>query len=260
MVDGAEVYAWGAFVVARFSRSAVVVNRRWGSIFELGQAAAVAVDLLTDRAERPHGEVDGLGTNLVELLPRVQRELLGQRELAPGEGITLEGVTGEPLLRRQAEPAHWRGPAGGVSRALAAGRMALSGTILRVGTGVVAVLAGRRRDARDLAGLGADSDLGDVHELDAVNLETFGLRSDDGQASAVGEVWSLGDRATDNVVLSRLGYAASLLALLEATRFRPTMEDFRVLARVCVTLPHFRATMPRGGIVLAETLRRFRAR
>ena len=80
-----------------------------------------------------------------------------------------------------------------------------------------------------------------------------------GPSCSVREVWSLDASVTKNLVLARLGHAAALMALLDATMRRPRAEEMRVLASTCLSRPQFRATLPAGGHSLAATLRSYGA-
>lgn len=158
--NGLDVYEWRSFIVARFCRGSVLVDRRSSSIFELRHPAALALDILADHGGRmAEPWSTELCARVRASMPTVRDQLLGERELAPGEGVTVEGLDGQPLLRRIAEPSQWRTPAN-VSRSASDG-VAIAGAILRVKEGALVVLTGQRRDARELAGgfeeLGSDA-------------------------------------------------------------------------------------------------------
>ena len=128
--------------------------------------------------------------------------------------------------------------------------------------GVLVILAGRRRELADLrfglAELGAAALARDVVTLEArsplrVHSKAWG------PSCSVREVWSLDASVTKNLVLARLGHAAALMALLDATMRRPRAEEMRVLASTCLSRPQFRATLPAGGHSLAATLRSYGA-
>jgi hypothetical protein len=265
MPGGPEVYAWSAFVVVRLDRGSVVLDQRSNCIFELGEAASLALDVLADRESWvTRGRSDDLCVSARESLPAIRRELLGERDLAPGQGLTVEGRTGEPLLRRLAEPPHWRTVPARVSSQRSP-TVELAGGLVTLGSESLVVLAGRRRDARELAHGFAEmcwtGTTRDILELDEEGPSVPRLRSRaSGHFASVSAVWSLDSRATANVVLSRLGQAASLVALLDAVQLRPNLPELVSLARASVALPHFRANVPRGGPVLAETLRRYGTR
>lgn len=256
------VYEWGALVAARFLQGSVVLDARSKSIFELAEPAAIALDVLADRAGWPAGAGSTESCAEVrEVLPLVRRELLGEHALAPGEGVTVEGRRGLPLLRRFAEPAQWRAARGLGARPL--GSVDVSAAMVRTGEGVL-VIVGDRRDVEQLAG-GIVSLSADAAARDVVTIELLGSGSPRvrsrvwAEPAVIHEVWILAPQSTDNLVLARLGHARALVALLAAVRTRPDPIDVRALATTCLAIPHFRATVPRTARALAATMRSYGA-
>lgn len=262
MHPGPEVYEWGPYIIARLARSAIVLDARSSTVFELAHTAAVALDVLSGRDALCIGpEVERIRRRAQESLGAIRDELLGKRAFAPGEGMTLTSGTGEPLLRRRAEPTQWRASLSRCKTSSPAGDLELSGGIVQIGHERVAVLAGQRpltaELVRGFAMLEPSASLGGLIELALLGPQSSELRSPASGPEGVGQIWTLGSRATANVVLARLGHAASLLALLEATRSRPDAWDIHSLAVASATHPHFRANLPRGGLELAQILRRY---
>ena len=189
----------------------------------------------------------------------MRRELLGESVLAPGEGVTVEGKSGRALLRRIAEPPHWRRIARGgrASRAVE-----LTAAMVRMSDGVLVILAGRRRELADLrfglAELGAVALARDVVTLEPLAPVRVHSKAW-GPSCPVREVWSLEASVTNNLVLARLGHAGALVALLEAATRRPSAEEMQVLASTCLSRPQFRATLPAGVHALAATFRSYGA-
>jgi hypothetical protein len=256
MREPIEIYAWGALVAARLERGSVVLDERTHSVVQLSETAALALDVLADRA--PASGSDTAYPQIREALPTVRRELLGESVLAPGEGVTLEGRGGRPLLRRVAEPPHWRR----ATRARASRLVEITACLVRLNDGVLVVLPGQRRGLAELraglAELGAAALPRDVVALDPRAPLRVHSRAW-GPSCPVREVWSLEAAVANNLVLARLGHAGALVALLGATTRRPGAEEMEVLASTCLSRPQFRATLPAGAHALAATLRSYGA-
>ncbi|CAN5913966.1 hypothetical protein BH11MYX4_BH11MYX4_12490 [soil metagenome] len=247
-----EIYEWGGLAAARFSRGSVVLDARTKSVFLLEEPAALALDVLADRGRWSSHAATAIYPRVREALPTIRRELIGESVLAPGEGITLEDASGRPLLRRIAEPMHWRRDS---QDRPDPGFVELSGAMVTMADGALFIVGGQRRDLGSLA-----RELAEPRAV-AVVHDAVVLQSARSQASSpVREVWSLGASSTNNLVVARLGHASALLALLEAAKRRPTASDLTTLASTCVLIPQFRATVPGGAHALAATLRCYGAR
>jgi len=145
MREPIEIYEWGAILAARLERGSVVLDERTNSILQLSEIAALALDVLADRV--PASETYANHRKIREALPTVRRELLGESVLAPGEGVTLESRSGQPLLRRIAEPPHWRRASRG---AKVGATSELTAAMVRMSDGVLVILPGHRRDLAEL--------------------------------------------------------------------------------------------------------------
>ena len=136
--------------------------------------------------------------------------------------------------------------------------------MVRVNDGVLVILPGQGRDAGDLRHaldqLGPLAVVGDVVAVGSAHggVQQFHSRAW-GPQCLVREVWSLAARRTDNLVLARLAETTALLALLEAARTRPKPLGIRALASTCISVPQFRATVPRGVQAVASTLRSYQS-
>ncbi len=254
-------YEWETFIVSRFLRGSIVLDARSQSAFELGEAAATALDTLSRRAHWARGASFSEGSDCArEALFVVRRELFGQPVLRPGEAATFEGACGRPLLRRFAEPPSWRS-----ARDLGDedGRLGVYAITVRVAAGAL-VVVGKRGDVErfvvSAAALGVDAVGRDLVKVEPFGLDVFQTRSGVwADSSAIHELWILSPDREDHVVLRRLSDTRAFVALLEFVRTRPDVVDASALATTCVALPHFRATVPRTVEGLATILRTYGA-
>ena len=254
-----DLYEWGSRIVVGFGRGSVVLDRSQGSIFELTEPAALALDVIADRpstASRGHREP--LFAAARSAMPTVVRELLGEGKFGRGHQVTLDDTGGQPLLRRFSEPVSWQRSRDGSppSRSM----LAVGSVRVRTATGAIVLLGESRRDRDALrkacVALGVDAVGREGLEVSQSGEEGEPLavpwRED---IDSVREVWLLKVAPSDNLVLQHLGGASAFAGVLALLDTAPDRRQLESLALTCATTPHFGATVPSSAAALAAKLR-----
>jgi len=258
-----DIYEWASLAVISFRRGSVVLDRSTRSIFELTESGALALDILADRPSVACRDQGGdILAAAFRVLPAIRRELLGEHVLAPGDGLTFEDRIGRPLLRRFAEPVRWGRTRPG--RFASPQALELSSIVVRTAAGAIVLLGWPRNNHGALraafAALGVDGVASEVIEIHRLVNEGAPMVSHAlGEPCTVREVWLLTNAGTSNLVLARLGDPAAFVGVLALLGARPDEQELQAFASMCVSTPHFRATVPASADALAATIRGYGA-
>lgn len=258
------VRVFDRFLIARLSDGAVVLDATSRSVFAVTGLAALALDILTDgcvvfpRSAEKAFEVRRVVRGL-------RRELFGERILGPLESISVDGPDGEALLRRFAEPGHWRRAAdvsdryGVVLRGSEPLRPTLRGALVRLEQGGLLIegdMSTAARIARCFEALSKQVIGRDVVEIERSTPTApirFRSRAWDESLLAL-EVWSVSVTKQQPLKIGRQPPTPALLRMLRATVTRPGERELMGLASCAEAVPNFGLTGPRELVSMATTI------
>ncbi|MBS2017932.1 MAG: hypothetical protein JST00_33965 [Deltaproteobacteria bacterium] len=249
-----HVFESAGLSVARFERGAVVLRASPGTIFELSEPAAIALDVLLDRPTVSMQDEEAL-RSARDALPFVRSEVFDERTVQPRGSISVDDRGGRPLIRRHHEPLAWSNNVPSTR-----GRVVVDATVARVDGGALLVIGDPRArgplvDGLALAGVEVMSSSRVV--LGARGSEVVVRAGYPDSIQNLREVWHIAEPPSPSLHLVRNKPSAALTDLLESACARVDSEAFDVLARVSVGAPFFRVAYPRNADQLRACVRAF---